>query len=301
MTTSSRISARTCKIAFCFLVRKNLNQLDIWLEFFRGHEDRFSVYFHVADLEGSDQGFTKEHTIDEHVDTKWGGDLYGAVRLLYASALTTESNCKVVLLSESTIPVRNFQYVYTYLTTHNKSHVGYTPRDSTGHNERATLKMMRQRFVKNSNRSETFSRYVDPQHWYFNEMWTILNREHAHLIANDAVIWKYFESAFAWDENYPMYILSVHNQKEIELERECCTFVNWAEAVVHGSSGGRSPKTYDRLTPKDFSRLWAVLHRPRFLFARKFSSTSNVGRYRHLLLGDREDTFPSQTPGLRRG
>ena len=272
-----------CKVAFCFLVRKNLNQLSIWLDFFRGNEDRFSVYFHVADRGGSDQGFIKRHSI-EHVDTDWGGDLYNAVRLLYKNALSLESNCKFILLSESTIPIRTFEYVRSYLMTHNKSHVGYLSWNSSSRNEVATLNKMRRRFSRNS-RHETFSRHIDPRHWYFNEMWTILNREHAILIANDAVIWRYFEFAFAWDENYPMYILSVNDQLET-VERECCTFVNWAEAVPHGSSG-QSPKMYNRLSPKKFSELLAVWQQPQLLFARKFSSTSNVGRYKHMLLRDR--------------
>ena len=98
-------------LAFCFLVRNNIHQLDLWLDFFAGHDSRFTVYIHVADEAGSDQDFVRRHALAQRVETAWGGDLYGAVDLVYASALNVSTNYKFILLSESTVPMRPFDYV----------------------------------------------------------------------------------------------------------------------------------------------------------------------------------------------
>ena len=97
-------------LAFCFLVRKNIHQLDLWLDFFEGHDSHFTIYIHVADDVGSDQDFVSRHAVARRAETTWGGDLYGAVDLVYASALKVSTNYKFILLSESTVPVRPFDY-----------------------------------------------------------------------------------------------------------------------------------------------------------------------------------------------
>ena len=58
----------THKIGFCFLVRKDLNQLSLWEEFFHdAPSNKYKIYFHVADKEGSSQEFVKKHTIKDVV------------------------------------------------------------------------------------------------------------------------------------------------------------------------------------------------------------------------------------------
>jgi hypothetical protein len=262
----------TNKIAFCFLIRKNLNQLELWEKFFKTAQSKsqYKIYFHVATKEGSDQEFVKKHTIKEFADTKWGGNLYNAVTLLYKNAL--KDKCyKYCLLSESHVPLRPFPYVYKHLTESPKSHMYYQTRLSKSQREVGTNAMMYSRFVNNMKRCSIFAKNIDIKHWYFNEMWTILNKKHVKLIINDTCIQGYLQNAFAWDENYPMYMVSLNDDvKNVINEKN--TFVDWKNAVEH-KPGQRSPSEFTKVTD-DF--IEDLQYTPSMLFARKFTEKSNV-------------------------
>ena len=269
----------THKIGFCFLVRKDLNQLSLWEEFFHdAPSNKYKIYFHVADKEGSSQEFVKKHTIKEFTETKWGGNLYQAVTLLYKNAM--KDKCfKFCLLSESHIPIRNFSYVYKHLTSTKNSHLHYQtrlPKDSSGVK---TNIMMFERFANNMKRCPVFAKNIDIKHWYFNEMWTILNKKHAKLIINDTNIKSYLKNAFAWDENYPMYMISMNNEIK-NVTNEKSSFVDWSQAVEH-TKGQRSPAEFKQVTD-DF--IEHIQTESSILFARKFPADSNVGDFSSTLL-----------------
>ena len=63
---------------------------------------------------------------------------------------------------------------------------------------------------------------------------------------------------FGADENYPSYILSLHNELQHVVNR-ITTHVNWKEAIQH-PEGGMAPKTYKKILPADLevkSACWA--------------------------------------------
>ena len=137
------------------------------------------------------------------------------------------------------------------------------------------------RFVNNFQRSEDFADHIDVAHWYFNEMWTVLNRKHATLLSTETDVREHLSDAFAWDENYPMYVLSAHGELSA-LEHASTTFVNWSERVQHENKRGQfSPKTYRTLTERDFVGLAKL--GPDVLFARKFAPDSDIRHYRDAL------------------
>ena len=76
-------------------------------------------------------------------------------------------------------------------------------------------------------------------------MWIILNHEHTKLLLKDDEIINYFYRAYSPDENYFIYLLSLHGKvNDQEIAREQTTFVNWNEPVKHGN-GAQSPKEYN--------------------------------------------------------
>ena len=134
------------------------------------------------------------------------------------------------------------------------------------------------RFVNNFQRSEDFADHIDVAHWYFSEMWTVLNRKHATLLSAETDVREHLADAFAWDENYPMYVLSAHGELS-DVECASTTFVNWNERVQHENKRGQfSPKTYGILTEQEFVGLANL--GPDVLFARKFAPHSDIRRYR---------------------
>lgn len=263
------------KLAFCFLIREDFNKTDLWIDFFKDvPSDLYEIYIHRAYITPQHCDFVKKYTIREYVKTKWAGNLYDAVKLLYKHGI--EDNCdKFILLSESHVPVRSFKYVYDYLSKNlDVSHISYLQRCPKNHNEVSTHLSMLQRFQHNCRRDIIFAKNIDVSYWYFNEMWTILKKDHVKLLLDDNEIIKYFKHAFAWDENYPMYILSLNNQFE-NIQKEETSFVNWKEPSLN-KDGKRSPKIYTTVTKNEFDDF---ISRDSILFVRKIHKESNIGDF----------------------
>ena len=106
-------------------------------------------------------------------------------------------------------------------------------------------------------------------------MWIILNHEHTKLLLKDDEIINYFYRAYSPDENYFIYLLSLHGKvNDQEIAREQTTFVNWNEPVKHGN-GAQSPKEYNHISVKHMQDF----NEPNILFARKFHKNSDIGEY----------------------
>ncbi|XP_010682059.2 glycosyltransferase BC10 [Beta vulgaris subsp. vulgaris] len=110
---------RVPKVAFMFLTRGPLPLLPLWERFFKGYEQYYSIYVHTI------PGFVLEVSPDSvffgrqipSKEVSWGNvSLADAEKRLLANALLDFSNERFVLLSESCIPIYNFQTVYKYLT-----------------------------------------------------------------------------------------------------------------------------------------------------------------------------------------
>lgn len=259
------------KIAFCFICIDDLNKTKIWEKFFEGNMDRCNIYIHSKNRNDITENFTKKYQIQKHFHTAWG-DIYGAIQALYTKALEND-DYKFVLVSESNIPVKSFDYVYDYLTKNNKSYIAYQPHLAKNENEKGTLLQQYNRYVKNGERCTTFLNNLDISHWYFNNTWHLLNKKHAKLIAYDRKIIKYFKGCFAYDENYPLYILSL-NKELNNIENINVHYVDWKNRVTR-KNGGFSPKTFDKIMKTDIIE-WL---KPDYLFARKFAKTSDIDKY----------------------
>ncbi|KNA09206.1 hypothetical protein SOVF_155590 [Spinacia oleracea] len=117
---------RVPKVAFMFLTRGPLPLLPLWERFFAGHEAFFSIYVHtqagfVFDVSPDSVFFARQVPSKE---VSWGDvSLADAEKRLLANALLDFTNERFVLLSESCIPVYDFQTVYKYLTESTHSYV----------------------------------------------------------------------------------------------------------------------------------------------------------------------------------
>ncbi|KAL0346891.1 UNVERIFIED_CONTAM: Glycosyltransferase BC10 [Sesamum calycinum] len=112
------------KIAFLFLTPGALPFERLWDKFFQGHEGRFSVYVHASKdkpVHFSRYFINREIRSDTVV---WGKiSMVDAERRLLANALKDPNNQHFVLLSDSCIPLRGFDYVYNYLMNTNVSFI----------------------------------------------------------------------------------------------------------------------------------------------------------------------------------
>ncbi|KZV35805.1 hypothetical protein F511_39602 [Dorcoceras hygrometricum] len=112
------------KIAFLFLTPGALPFEMLWDKFFQGHEGMFSVYVHASK---DKPVHLSRYFINReiHSDTvEWGKiSMVEAERRLLANALKDTDNQHFVLLSDSCIPLRDFNYVYNYLMSANISFI----------------------------------------------------------------------------------------------------------------------------------------------------------------------------------
>lgn len=261
------------KIGFCFLCIDNINKIEIWEKFFKDNYHLCNIYIHSKNRNNITQNFVKKYQIKEIVQTSWGSDLVSAIKLLYKQSINN-NDYKTVLLSESTIPVKNFKYVYEYLTENDKSYVYHQTHLAKTKHEEGTLNMQYRKYVKNISRCPKFLNYIDISHWYYNPTWVILNNKHLKIIFEENKIFNVLKKgAICWDENYVSYVLSDEGELS-NVINEKNTFVNWKERVKR-SNGGYSPKLYVNINSKDVLNFLSS----NILFARKFSKDSNIEKY----------------------
>ena len=101
------------KLGFLFLCKNDINQLQLWLDFFKDNYDKCNIYIHSYDQINISQEFIKKYHIDKVLDTGWG-DIYDVVR--YVMNISIKNNdYKLVLLSESNISTKSFNYIYNFM------------------------------------------------------------------------------------------------------------------------------------------------------------------------------------------
>ena len=247
-------------LGFLFLCKNDINQLQLWLDFFKNNYDKCNIYIHSYDQENITQDFIKKYHINKVLDTDWG-DIYDVVR--YVMNISIKNNdYKLVLLSESSIPTKSFNYIYNYLIKDNKGYLNY---DTTSE----YLKNMKiRRYNLNCKNIKEFKENIDLSHWYLNEAWVIFNKEMIKIIVNDDKYHIIFKNCFCPDENYPIYLYSLYNKLDIFYNIKT-TYTNWNTNYINGK---KHPKLYDDIDDE----LLKELSNHNILFARKFTDNINI-------------------------
>jgi len=103
------------KIAFLFLTIDNVNQPQVWNEYFKDKGHKISIYRHAKNPEKVIP-FYNEKRIDT-VKTGWGF-ITNAYYHLFQEAFKDEDNVKFVTISESCIPLKKFDAFYNKMMEH---------------------------------------------------------------------------------------------------------------------------------------------------------------------------------------
>ncbi|KAK2996980.1 hypothetical protein RJ639_025371, partial [Escallonia herrerae] len=169
---------KTPKIAFMFLSPGTLPFERLWDKFFQGNEDRFSVYTHASK---DKPVHTSRYFIDREIRSDkvvWGKiSMVDAERRLLANALKDPDNQHFVLLSDSCIPLRDFDYVYNYLMYTNVSFIdSFTdpgPHGSGRYSEHMLPEVEKKDFRKGA-------------------QWFTMKRQHAVIVTADSLYYTIF-------------------------------------------------------------------------------------------------------------
>lgn len=218
---------RVPKVAFMFLTRGPLPLAPLWDKFFQGHEDFFSVYVHA--LPGYHLNVTNTSAFYNRQipsqDVRWGTiELADSEKRLLANALLDFSNERFVLLSESCIPVYDFEFVYQYLIGSDHSFVESYDDPSRYGRGRYSRRM-----------------YPDIKlyQWRKGSQWFEMNRVLAVNIVSDVKYYilfkKYCKPSCYPDEHYISTFINMFY--DYMNSNRTLTWVDW-------SRGGPHPATY---------------------------------------------------------
>ncbi|KAH7331784.1 hypothetical protein KP509_20G050500 [Ceratopteris richardii] len=278
--------SKSFKIAFMFLTRGPLPHEHIWERFFKGHESMYSVFVHA-----SEEGHSRISPIFMGRDiwskkVFWGKiDMIDAERRLLANALLDKDNKYFVLLSESCIPLWDFNYIYEHLSNSSISYVDcfYDPGPHGA------------------------GRYLDGmkpevQHSDFHKgaQWFAVHRQHALLILADSLYYRKFKEFCKPgdanrncypDEHYVQTLLHIIDPQGIS--NWSVTYVDWTDQKAHPRSfhaGDINLSLLEKIknitvsshVTSDLKKLetkqpclWNGVKYPCYLFARKFSADSS--------------------------
>lgn len=242
------------KIAFLFLIVDHVFHEDYWKKFFVGHEDKYSLYVH-AKHGIMKSGFFKPHLLPLFVPTRWEHTMNAQIELLRA-ALKDPLNRKFVFVSESTLPLQDFDDVYASFMSHPYSQF-LTMKNP--HLKPGVALFNVRRGIRG------IPRKIQQKH----TQWIMLNRKHARLLLENAQFLK--ESVYCDNEHYPGTILALHGCLK-EIVQHDFTYVNWAKP----GANGKVPFTFTNLFDDSQSILLKQAIGSGFLFARKFDENCNL-------------------------
>ncbi|KAL8138219.1 hypothetical protein V2J09_004220 [Rumex salicifolius] len=298
--------SKTPKIAFMFLTPGTLPFEKLWDLFFRGHDGKFTVYVHASQEKPAHQS---RHFINSDIRSDkvvWGDvSMIDAERRLLANALRDPDNEQFVLLSDSCVPLHDFDYVYHYLLYTNVSFV-----DS----------FIDPGIHGNARYSEHMYPEIEEKHFRKGAQWFTLKRQHALITMADNLYYFKFRDYCrflykiaviifwqSWgnlclckyvdkpgldgrncysDEHYLPTFLSMIDPGGIA--NWSVTHVDWSEHKWHPKAYRRADVSYElmhnitsidvsvhvtseeRIEVQERPCLWNGVKRPCYLFARKF-------------------------------
>ncbi|MED6199116.1 hypothetical protein PIB30_072893 [Stylosanthes scabra] len=270
------------KVAFLFLTPGSLPFEKLWHMFFKGHEGKFSVYVHAS---REKPVHVSPYFVGREIHSEpvgWGKfSMVEAERRLLANALLDPDNQHFVLLSDSCIPVRKFDFMYNYLLLTNVSfidcYVDAGPHGNGRYIERMLPEVEKKDFRKGS-------------------QWFSMKRQHAIIVMADSLYFTKFKhhcrpnmeggkNCYA-DEHYLPTFFSMRDPGGIA--NWSVTYVDWSERKWHPRSYKALDITHQLIKKiasidqsphytSDMKRSVVItpcilnnLKRPCYLFARKF-------------------------------
>ena len=237
------------KIAFCFLIYDCINIEKVWFDFFEKiDKSKYNIYIHTKTqfpkLKYFNHCKIKEN--DRIKKTKWGDiSLVKAQNVLLKEGLKDDDNKHFIFLSNSCIPFKSFNHIYSSLNK-DYSYFNICPAEDSFPRCKKALNFIDKHYVQKAHQ------------------WCILNRKHANLMLESNEYMKWFDDYKVTPDEH-CYITNLYvNKLENELiltndaSYEATTFTCWEESSL---------KVYKNISIEEQRKL---INSPCF-FGRKFS------------------------------
>ncbi|CAA7406572.1 unnamed protein product [Spirodela intermedia] len=275
------IQVTSPKIAFLFLTPGTLPFERLWEKFFQGHEGRFSIYVHASrekPVHVSPLFMNRDIRSDK---VGWGQiSMVDAEKRLLANAIQDADNQHFVLLSDSCVPLQNFDFVYRYLMETNISFIDCF--DDPGPHGTGRY-------------SENMLPEIEKKDWRKGSQWFTMKRQHALIVLADNLYYAKFKlhcqpgadgrNCYA-DEHYLPTLFNMVDPHGIA--NWSVTHVDWSEGKWHPKAYRDQDATYDlfknitsieenihvtsddKRIVRESPCMWNGMKKPCYLFARKF-------------------------------
>jgi hypothetical protein len=237
------------KLAFGFLITDEINQEDKWYNFFIESSLKYDIIIHSKNepILKKLNKLTKNIYVNE-VYTEWG-KLQKVQNFLLEKS--KKLNCdKLIILSNSCIPIKNINYIFDYLSN-DKSYIKHDkpwwPLNTRG--------------------------YIDQNYIMGNHQWCIIDKKHYDVLLNDNER-EYFENIILFPEE--SYFSTILNKNGLlkDVENIQTTFVDWER-----SPNGRSPYLFSNYNQFDHNIIKKIKLDENILFIRKIDKKLNISEY----------------------
>ncbi len=247
------------KLAFLFLTKGNHSCEVAWNLFFKNVDvSKYSLYNHPKSQ--PTQPFLKNNIIHHTTPTQWGDiSLVKATLLLLQAAYTDTKNSYFILVSDSCIPVVDFQTLYYKLHSNNKSYLYY--------------RHIGNRLDRYQKLSAVVRNKLAFHHFYSQHQWMILYRPHVKLAIDNNLI-SDFRWVHACDEHYFVSLFYLLGVLKREFINQKTTYCDWSDVTA------MHPKTYTTITKAIIN----TAHRHQTFFIRKIANNCNLCHYLSLIL-----------------
>ena len=249
------------RIAFLFITRDNLNQPELWNDFF-SISDKYIIKAHAKYPEKVTQNIIKDNIIPKYIKTEWGDASLILVMITLLMYGLKDGADRLIFLSESCVPLQTFSKIRDILSVNNESWFCSQNMDKSEHKKRY-----------NSLSNPKFIKYNE---LHKSSQWCILNKTDAiDIVKSSSKYYLNFKNFIVPDEHYILTILNkIYNDKynkKYKYNSKESTFIDW----IRHSEDYKHPHTFDILTDFDVK----LLKKTNSLFARKFSKESDILKY----------------------
>lgn len=248
------------KICFLFMVYDRINKPEIWDSFFEfADKSKYSIYVHSkCDIIDERSQILKKYIINQRYPTEWGTwSLVEVQNRLLELGLKDQLNAKFLFMSDSHVPLHDFDTVYNSVMNNDFSFIDIIGR-------------LTQNNINTIN--DVFN--VGKSNMFKMSQWSCLNRKHAEqLLGSENEMKLQSQFSIIPDENaYICTLTGLYFPKKIEnLYNKNLTFVDWVIPSTNKIYRAH-PRTYDN---NELTKLIPTL-RNEFLFVRKISQNCNI-------------------------
>lgn len=240
------------KIAFCFLLYDIINHEDLWYNFFKNIDhNKYNIYIHYKN--NVPLKYFEKYKINNCIETQYAHiSLTQAQNILLKKALEDNNNQHFIILSNSCIPLKNFDYIYNHLDE-TKSYFNVAPQEQCFPRCNSILNIIEKK-------------YIQKQH-----AWCILNRKHTELMLKDTQYINWFKDIYCPEEHCYITMLYIYNLQDelittLNLAIDATTFTNW-QGMDYKYPCYSGLKNYSNISEDEL----IYLLKSKSLFGRKFT------------------------------